>query len=665
MKRADTLKFAREEVQRSKRWRGNDRTDDLWKRMIDLYRGRHYSGLTNSDRLVVNLAFATKNVIAPSVAINNPRFTVNARKPETAPMAVIVEEVLNYMWRCHKYQDEIRLAVDDWIVCGHGWVKCGYKFTKEPASKKTGDVDQENTLDPGDQEGVDDRAPVPGNVETEMVITDDRPFVERISIFDMFVDPDARHPKEMRWIAQRTWRALQDVKVDERYAASARRQVGASSWSRWDSEDGDGRDGWDKPDSGAVSYCEIIEFYDLKRRTVATFAMDGDQSDDGENTGTGGGFLIKPAPIPYGFGAPFVMLRNYEVPDNFYPMGELESIESLQLELNETRNQMLNHRKRFARKWLYARDMFDEAGIRALESDVDNTMIPILGDANPANYIAPLPSIGTPPDFYNQSALIEEDINTVSGISDYMRGSPEGNIRRTATEAAMIQDAANARARDKLSKVESFLADVGERIVLLMQQYTTGEHVARITSVAGRAWVNYDADYLQGSYDFEVEGGSTEPRNEVFRRQSALQLVDAMAPFVQAGVVDPAGLARYVLQYGFQIKDVSTLLVPPDQQAMQAAQINGEVPPEQMPPGACRPVNLKPMPAELAARGRRWKQMPMGQAPQIPPELARSNGRHVRVAGHTCIDVINWSATRHEATGRTFSVGLRRLPRGT
>ena len=122
----------REEVQRSKRWRDGDDTDDLWRRMIDLYRGRHYDGLSPQDRLVVNMAFATKNVIAPSVAINNPRFTVNARKPESAPMAVIVEEVLNYMWRCHKYQDEIRLAVDDWIVTGHGWVKTGYKFTKEP-----------------------------------------------------------------------------------------------------------------------------------------------------------------------------------------------------------------------------------------------------------------------------------------------------------------------------------------------------------------------------------------------------------------------------------------------------------------------------------------------------------------------------------------------------
>jgi hypothetical protein len=616
MKQADQLKFMREEVRRSKRWRDNETMDDLWKTMIDLYRGRHYEGASRNDQLIINMAFATKNVIAPSVAINNPRFTVNARKPENAPMAVIVEEVLNYMWRCHKYQDEIRLAVDDWIVTGHGWVKVGYKFTKEPVSKKSGDADEENTLDPGDKEGVDDRAPVPGNVETEMIITDDRPFVERISIFDMFVDPDARHPKEMRWVAQRTWRALQDVKVDQRYSPGARKSVSATSWSRWDSEDGDGRDGWDKPDQGAVSYCEVVEFYDLKRRVVATFAMDGDNAEDGENADTGG-FLIRPTPIPYGFGAPYVMLRNYEVPDNFYPMGELESIESLQLELNETRNQMLNHRKRFARKWIYARDVFDEDGIRAMESDVDNTLIPMMGDGNPANYISPLPSIGTPPDFYNQSALIEEDINTVTGISDYMRGSPEQNIRRTATEAAMIQDAANSRARDKLSKVESFLSDVGERVVLLMQQYLTGEHVARITSVAGRAWVNYDSDYLQGSYDFEVEGGSTEPRNEVFRRQSALQLVDAMAPFVSAGVVDPMGLARYVLQYGFGIKDVSMLLTAPDQQAAQQAAINGEPPPGELPPGQPPPEQAMPQPAELAA-GPPMEQMPMGGAP--PPE---------------------------------------------
>lgn len=622
MKQSEKLQFYRDEIERSKRWR-SDNYDDLWHRMIELYRGKQYANASREDRLVVNLVFATKNVVAPAVAINNPRFVVNARKPENAPGAIIVEEVLNYQWRCHHFQDEIRLAVDDWILCGHGWIKGGYHFSLPPRSLPADGINSsgENSQDSGDDEGVSDRAPMEGNVETEMADLDDRPFLERISIFDMFVDPDARHNKEMRWVAQRTWRPLQDVRVDERYDSRARRAVAAQQrFVSTDQGDDDGRANEDTPDQGALEYAEIIEFYDIKRKEVCTFGMDASSPDASANTRDM--FLIKPAPIPYGFGHPFRMLRNYEVPDNFYPMGEIESVESLQLELNETRNQMLNHRKRFARKWIYSRDMFDDDGVKALESDVDNTMIPIIGDGNPANFIAPLPSIGTPPDFYNQSQLIEEDINTVSGVSDYMRGQPESAIRRTATEAAMIQDAANARSRDKLAKVETFLSDCGEMIVLLMQQFLDGEHVARITSVAGRAWVNYDADYLRGSYDFEVEGGSTEPRNEAFRRQSALQLVDAMAPFVQAGVVNPQGLARYVLQYGFGIKDTSQMLNGPQDQMMQQAMMNGELPPGggPMPPQG----EAMPQPADMA-QGPPIEQMPQG-APAIPPELLAQMG---------------------------------------
>ena len=632
MKTVDKLQFARDEVTRSKKWR-SDNYDELWHRMVELYRGKQYATASRNDSLVINLVFATKNVIAPAVAINNPRFVVNARKPENAPKAVIVEEVLNYLWRCHRYQDELRLAVDDWILCGHGWCKAGYRFVKPPEPKATGELGGENTIEMGDQEGIDDRMPVPGNVESESTdVVADRPYIERISPFDVFVDPDARLPREMRWIAQRIWRPIQDVRVDSRYDVKARKGVSVTTrFVSTGTGDNDGRSDIDTPDEGAISYCEIIEFYDLKRMEVSTFAMAGDSTNEG--SALNDAYLIKPAPIPYGSGHPFLMLRNYEVTDNFYPMGEIESIESLQLELNETRNQMLNHRKRFARKWIYAKDGFDEDGIRALESDVDNSMVPALGDQDPSRLIAPLPSIGTPPDFYNQSQLIEDDINTISGVSDYMRGQPDSAIRRTATEAAMIQDAANSRSRDKLAKIESYLSMCGEKIVSLMQQFMTGEQVARITSVAGRAWVNYDADYLTGEYDFEVEGGSTEPRNEAFRRQSALQLVDAMAPFVEAGVVDPNGLARYVLQYGFGIKDTSTILTGPAQQAAMQQQADpnaqqGLPPGGGVPPGAGPPPapEAMPQPADMAGQGPPIEQMPMGQAPAIPPELLAQMG---------------------------------------
>lgn len=610
MKQSDYLKFCRDEVKRSKKWRDQDKYDDMWRRMVDLYRGRHYDGLSKDDRLIVNLAFATKNVMAPAVAINNPRFVVNARKPDSAPQAVITEEVLNYMWRTHRYQAEFRLAVDDWITIGHGWIKTGYKFVKEPVEKKS---DVEDADDEAGNFGIDDREDIPGNVESELNVVDDRPFIERISPFDMFVDPDARHPKEMRWIAQRTWRALQDVQVDERYSATNRKRATARSWSRWDSDDGDAREGWNKPDKGAIQFCEVVEFYDIKRGKVSTFVSSGGDGDSGD------GFLIKPQEMPYANGQPFTMLRNYEVPDHFYPLGDLEQIESLQLELNETRNQMMNHRKKFSRKWVYDKDAFDAQGIAALESDIDNVMVPANGaSGDPGKLVAAIPTVITPPEFYNQSDLISNDLDRVSGISDYQRGA-QAAIKRTATEAAMIQDAANARAQDRLSKVETILSEIAEQVIGLMQQFLTGEHVARVVSIPGKAWINYDRDYIQGQFDFEVQGGSTEPRNETFRRQSAMQLIDASMPFLDSGVVNPIALYQHILN-SFGITDTGRFMAeqgPPPIPPMGQGQpmppgAPGGMPPG-MPPGPPPPPDEGPsMEQMMAMLGSNGGMSPIG-----------------------------------------------------
>lgn len=606
MKLSERLSYYRGEIRRSKKWVNDEGYQDDWKRYIDLYRGKQYDSMppgapSPGDRLMVNLIFSTINVMAPSVAVNNPRFVVNARKPEAAPQAVIVEEVLNYLWRQNRYQDEFRLAVNDNLLIGHGWLKCGYKSVKPPEEKPVDDV----TADPGEDGGnvgIDDRDPVEGNVESEMYVYEDRPFLERISPFDMYVDPDARHPKEMCWIAQRVWRPIQDVRVDSRYSPTARKKASAKSWSRWQTGDGNGDARDDKPDKGPKSWCEVIEFYDIKRREVATFALDGDDANDTE-----GGFLIKPTKMPYAMGHPFEMLRNYEVADHFYPLGDVVQIEPLQLELNKTRTQMMMHRERFQRKWLYMKDAFDTDGVNALTSDIDNTMIPVMADRL-SDVIIPMPAVITPSDFYDQSGLITNDIDRVSGVSDYQRGSAQTAVKRTATEAAMIQDSANARSQDRLAKIEGSLARLGERVIALMQQYMTGDQVSRIVTMPGRAWVPYDNDYIQGEFDYEVAAGSTEPMNETFRRQSALQMVDASMPFLEMGVANPYGLYMYVLQKGFGVKDTQPLLLKPDPQPQPGQQDPNSPPPpgEGVPPGA-PPGAQGPAP------------MPPDQAPQGPP----------------------------------------------
>jgi len=531
---SDYLKHYKQRLDASKRWRKEEGYDAVWRRMVDMYRGYHYEDYRNEDRLLVNIAFSTVNIISPSISVNFPKIAVNAVRPDEAAQAVIAEAVVNYWWRHREIRGEFRRAVKDSLVFGHGWIKVGYRFVEEEVV--------------GDDVDPADGAAEGGEMQPNTVILEDSPFAERVSPFDVFVDPDATSMKDMKWIAQRIRRPISDVRSDKRYSRSAREQVTVMAVSRY-SDDPSRKKINDKNEG----YAEIWEFYDVASKKMSVFCEASDQ------------FLVKPMDLPYSFGQPFVMLRNYDIPDQFYPVGDLEGIEPLQKELNETRTQMMNHRKRFARKYLYKESAFDQYGRGALESDDDNVMVPVVSDEPLNSVIAPMPAIINPPEFYDQTALIISDIDRVSGVTEIQRGgSPE--IRRTATEAALTQDATNARTSDKLAVVEQAIAEVGRRMVALARQFMTGEQVARLTGKDGEPiWVQYDRDYLSGDFDFEVEAGSTQPQNEQFRRQMALQIVDAMAPFAGAGVVDMAKLAAYVLQVGFGVKNPDSFMAPPQQ----------------------------------------------------------------------------------------------------
>jgi hypothetical protein len=175
-------------------------------------------------------------------------------------------------------------------------------------------------------------------------------------------------------------------------------------------------------------------------------------------------------------------------------------------------------------------------------------------------------------------------------------GLPE--IRRTATEAAIIQDAANARVSDKLAIVERGIADCARRLVMLAQQYMTGEQAVRIVgSEAQPVWLEFDRDFIQGEFDFQVEAGSTAPVNESFRRQMALQVVDAMAPFAGAGIIDMPKLATYVLQYGFGIRSAASFVLQQPPTDPSTGMPQQPMPPQQQP--ELPPTGGLPLPSNI------------------------------------------------------------------
>ena len=118
---------------------------------------------------------------------------------------------------------------------------------------------------------------------------------------------------------------------------------------------------------------------------------------------------------------------------------------------------MMNHRKKFSRKYLYKESAFDQLGRSALESDEDNVMVPVVSDEALGGVVTAFPAVINPPEFYNQSNMIIGDIDRISGVSEFQRGAVS-EIRRTATESSLLQDAANARTSDKLAVVEQAIA---------------------------------------------------------------------------------------------------------------------------------------------------------------------------------------------------------------
>ena len=256
-------------------------------------------------------------------------------------------------------------------------------------------------------------------------------------------------------------------------------------------------------------------------------------------------------------------------------MGDLESIESLQLELDMTRTQLVNARKRYARKYLFHERSFGPEGREALEADEDGRLVPVVDENKPlSEVVIPMPQTPLSPEVYNMSAIIEQDINTVSGVSEYARGQmPE--IRRTATEASIIADAGNARVAEKLAIVELGISECARRVIQVMQQFMTGEQIVRVSARAGAdLFVPYTRDDIVGEYDFSVEAGSTQPINDTVRKQQAVALMNAMSPMIGT-IIDPAAIARYVLQNAFDIKDPDRYLM---QQTPGVPEAEGAVP---------------------------------------------------------------------------------------
>lgn len=340
-------------------------------------------------------------------------------------------------------------------------------------------------------------------------------FIERVSPFDVVVDPEARSLRDARWVARRHWESLDEVKANQLYSNTSdlNGTVRTSQDVSYDTEPRVPTPGY--PDEGGspdyAQRVELWDYYNLREMTMCVLALDHHK------------FLLETDwSMPFE-GGPLVLMRDYVVPDKLWGYGEARLILSLQIELNRTRTQIINHNRRFNRKVLYNERALGPDGIQALESRKDGALVRVINDVDLNKAALPLPDSQLPTDRYQLNNIIEADITQVTGISDYERGAYT-NLRRTATEASIIQDSSSLRQQDKLRRVEDAATEIAKRMKALAQAFYDHQ---RWILVTGQGWelpISFNKTDILGDFDVSVDAGSTQPISQQQRMQDTERL---------------------------------------------------------------------------------------------------------------------------------------------
>lgn len=548
-------------IEHARKYRNHHQIDGRWRRMVNLYQGKHFnsgevSADVDVDKIAINVSKTVIDTILPSIAINYPKFDVNARHPEHESNAVIATQLLDYDWRRYDFKRPCNLALLDSLIMGIGWVKVGWLYIEDGADKTSEEMHDEYSsaleemdeyeLANPDEPETPDEVVAAGITNKTVRAIQDRPTVVRVDPHDIFLDPEAMSVHDCHWLVHRTYMTKDEVMDNAAFNPKVARKVQPSHYdspldsaSQYRNQPGDER-----------LIC-VWEYWDLRNSMSFTFA---EGSDD---------FLIAPRKSPYGF-SPFEPMLDFEVPNVLYPMGELDAVEPIQQELNKTRSQLMNARKKHARKYLYDPMMLSDTSAQILERNEDLAFVPIEeGTGDLHNAIVPLPHPPISADLYQGVEQSLSDIQLVSGRNEYQMNAEQAH-RRTATEAAIVDAVTRSRADYKLQRYQDFLSRVGRKILMLNQKFLTEETAVRITGPQGLPlWFYFEPEWIEGEFDFEVVAGSTAPDNSQLKSRKAMELAQALAPFIANGVVNPVPVAEAILKAHGHMDAAKFLLAPP------------------------------------------------------------------------------------------------------
>jgi hypothetical protein len=509
-----------------------DERTSVWRRADQYYKGLQW-GTTSmgqgDGKLVVPYVFSTITTIIPYVTANAPQFRVEPySKDATLQSAREQTAWLNKEWRSQRMEGDLHLrrAAFDSALYGNGYLMVSYDFAPS----------------------FNANSPISDGEVVEL-------WVDRVSPWDVWLDPQANSMLDSRFVFRRVRMSLAELKANKLYQNT--KDLVAS-------QHGDGENDRDRNDNVPPqtedendSLVDVFEFYDIEQKLLVVFT---------EGT-------EKPLRIVEGLRLPLIDLPNHELPGSPYSMGDVEQVFVLQDEINVTRSQMMEHRKRNVNKWAIREGVISPAGIEALRSQETNAVVTIDSDEPIENILKVMSPPSISADAYQNYVTAKEDVYEVTGLSEYVRGGTP-NIRKTATEASIIEASTNVKTNHRLRQIERAARISGQ----LMRDFAselypqtapeergmvlTGREAQEVSGDANAASVNLtlNDETWVGRFEVFVEIGSTMLRNPAEREQKYKDLFLTLFPlFQELGAVGIQLNYRKMLELWFEAAGVDDL----------------------------------------------------------------------------------------------------------
>jgi len=256
---------------------------------------------------------------------------------------------------------------------------------------------------------------------------------------------------------------------------------------------------------------------------------------------------------------PAAWFVNEEMLTSASGLGDVYPIESQVRELDKTRSQQVNHRKRFDRKYVVSKTKFDAAAMNQLKNGGDGAIIEV-NDPVPSSTIFPVIDAPMSSDVYRVDTIIQNDIQITSplGPNSLTRGIGDGPD--TLGEAQIVAQASNTRLADKQKNVATYFTTLYRMTAQYIQQHWTEKMEILISGDGSKEsdWLNFDPEMVAGEYMYDVEPESMQDNTAVYRKQyaEAINMVVPLLPVIQQN----PGVGKLVRNYLMQFETLKNMV---------------------------------------------------------------------------------------------------------